>query len=59
MARGKNVKHFNMKKDDVSDDELVKLMIGPSGNLRAPTVRRGKKLFVGFHPDEFERQVAS
>ena len=23
---------------------------GPTGNFRAPMVRRGKKLLVGFHP---------
>jgi len=26
-------------------------MLGPSGNLRAPTIRRGKTLLVGFNED--------
>jgi hypothetical protein len=31
----------------------LKHLLGPSGNLRAPTSRRGKTLLVGFHEDEF------
>lgn len=54
VARGKKVLHFDMKKAPPSDEELRKLIIGPSGNLRAPTVRRGAKLFVGFEPEAFE-----
>jgi hypothetical protein len=28
-------------------------MLGPTGNLRAPTARSGERLFVGFHPEEY------
>lgn len=34
-----------------SDDELRALVIGPSGNLRAPAIRVGDTLVVGFTPD--------
>lgn len=51
-AKGKKIVHYNLKKDEPSDEDLVKIMIGPSGNLRAPTFRRGKKIFVGFHDEE-------
>lgn len=54
VARGKKVVHFDMASDAPDDAELKKLMIGPSGNLRAPTARAGNRLFVGFNPDEFE-----
>lgn len=27
---------------------------GPTGNYRAPMIRVGKKLLVGFHPDTLE-----
>jgi hypothetical protein len=30
-------------------------MLGPTGNLRAPTIRRGKTVVVGFDQDTFER----
>lgn len=53
VAKGKKLVHWNMKKDAPSDDELLSGLIGPSGNLRAPTMRRGKALLVGFHPEEF------
>lgn len=51
-AKGKNVVRYNLKKDQPTDEDLVKIMIGPSGNLRAPTLRVGKKIFVGFHEQE-------
>lgn len=37
-----------------SDDELAAVILGPTGNLRAPVIRAGKTLLVGFHPDAFE-----
>ena len=58
VMRGKRLIHFDMKKDEPSDDELIRLMIGPSGNLRAPTMRRGNKLFVGFDEDAFSGRLA-
>ena len=57
-AKGKKVVKFNLKKDQPGDDELVKIMIGPSGNLRAPTIRIGKKLFIGFHEEELRDFVS-
>ena len=33
---------------------LVKGIIGPSGNLRAPTIVVGKTMLVGFHPEAYE-----
>jgi len=43
-----------MKKDAPADEELVKGIIGPSGNLRAPTIVVGKTMLVGFHPEAYE-----
>lgn len=37
-----------------SDDELAKLMLGPTGNLRAPTIRVGGALIVGFDAQVWE-----
>ena len=54
-AKGKNVVHFNLKRDKPNDDELAKVLLGPTGNLRAPTVRKGKKLIVGFDQDTYEK----
>ena len=56
VAKGKKVVHFNMKKDPPSDDDLAKHLLGPTGNLRAPTIRVGKKLIVGFNQEMYEEQ---
>ena len=47
-AKGKKVVRYNLAKDKPSRDDLLAIMIGPSGNLRAPTLRKGKKLLIGF-----------
>jgi arsenate reductase-like glutaredoxin family protein len=54
-AKGKNVVHINMKKDKPDDATLTKLIVGPSGNLRAPTLRKGKTLVVGFNQELYEK----
>jgi arsenate reductase-like glutaredoxin family protein len=54
-AKGKKVVHVDMKKDDPDDETLTKLIVGPSGNLRAPTLRKGKTLVVGFNQETYEK----
>ena len=54
-AKGKKIVHVNLKKDDASEEELKKLILGPTGNLRAPTLRKGKTLMVGFHEETYEK----
>ena len=44
-----------MKKDAPSKDELKKLILGPTGNLRAPTLRKGKTIMVGFDQETYEK----
>src|SRR5918994_247569 len=55
-ARGKAVAVFDLKKDRPDDETLLAHLLGPTGNLRAPTVRVGKTLLVGFN-DEAYKQV--
>jgi hypothetical protein len=47
VARGKNPLTFDMT-GPVNEDELVEAMLGRTGNLKAPTLRLGKTLLVGF-----------
>ena len=54
-AKGKKLVHVNLKKDDMGEEELLKLVLGPTGNLRAPTLRKGKTLMVGFHEETYEK----
>jgi hypothetical protein len=37
-----------------SNDELLGLLLGRSGKLRAPTIRTGKTLLVGYNRDLLE-----
>lgn len=54
-AKGKKVVHFNLKKDKPGDDELAKVLLGPTGNLRAPALRKGKTLVVGFDEETYAK----
>lgn len=51
----KGTKVQELKVADAKQDELLKLMLGPTGNLRAPTFTVGKTLYVGFPKDGFEK----
>lgn len=54
--KGKRIVHYNLKKDAPSEDDLKAILLGPTGNLRAPTLRKGKTLLVGFD-EEIYRKV--
>jgi len=53
VARGKKVVAIDMKKDPPERAELLKLVMGPSGNLRAPAIRTSKTLLVGFSDEAY------
>ena len=55
-GKGKKVVVFDMKKDPPDDDTLAAALLGPSGNLKAPTLRVGGTLLVGFSEAAY-RQV--
>lgn len=54
-AKGKKLDVFDLKKDRPADDELLARMIGPTGNLRAPTARVGKTLVVGYSEAAYQQ----
>ena len=51
VAKGKKLDVFDMKSEKVGD--VAAKMLGPTGNLRAPTLRVGKTTIVGFNEDTF------
>ncbi len=53
VARGKKVVTFDMKKNAPDDETLLGHMLGPTGNLRAPTIKKGKALYVGFSEETY------
>jgi arsenate reductase-like glutaredoxin family protein len=55
VARGKKLVTFDMRNAPPDDDTLAAHLLGPTGNLRAPTVRTGKTLLVGFNEEAYQR----
>jgi hypothetical protein len=53
IAKGKNVVHFDLKTE--KPETVVPMMLGPTGNLRAPTLRKGRTLMVGFDKATYEK----
>jgi len=55
-GRGKNVMTFDMTADPPDDDTLAQAILGPTGNLKAPTLKVGDTLLVGYNEEAY-RQV--
>ena len=53
VAKGRKVSEF--KPAGKASKELVEAMLGPTGNLRAPTIRKAKTVVVGFDEELFEQ----
>ena len=54
VAKGKKLDEFA---GGTAKKEIVEKMLGSTGNLRAPTIRVGKKLLVGFNEDVYEKNL--
>ena len=52
-ARGKKVVAFDLTADRPDDATLLAHLLGPTGNLRAPTARVGRTLVVGFNEEAY------
>ena len=51
-GKGKKTNVWNPSTDE--KEEILKDVIGPSGNLRAPAWRVGTEFIVGFNPELYE-----
>lgn len=49
VAKGKKISEFGAA--DKDSKEAIEAMLGPTGNLRAPTLRAGKTVIVGFNEE--------
>lgn len=56
VAKGKNVTEF--KTAGKASAECVEAMLGPTGNLRAPTLRIGTTVLVGFDETSYRAVLA-
>jgi hypothetical protein len=55
VGKGKTVLTIDMTKTPPDDDTLAGLILGPTGNLKAPTLRIGKTLLVGFNERAYKQ----
>jgi arsenate reductase-like glutaredoxin family protein len=54
-AKGKQVVHLDLRRGKPPKADLLGLLLGPTGNLRAPTLRKGRTLLVGFDEATYRR----
>lgn len=47
-------KTLSFKPDAANKDELIKRATGRTGNLRAPALRVGDDLYIGYNQDMYE-----
>ncbi len=52
-AKGTKVTELDLR-GKPADGEILALMLGPTGKLRAPTMRVGETLYVGFPREGFD-----
>ena len=54
-VKNKDVVHVDLRTKKPDQATLLGLLLGPTGNLRAPTIRTNRTLVVGFHEDTYLR----
>jgi len=55
VAKGKTAVHVDLRSARVPRAELLALLLGPTGGLRAPTLRTGRALLVGYNEEAYAR----
>ena len=55
VAKGKKVEHVDLKRAKPDRATLLGLLLGPTGNLRAPVLRKGRTLVVGFDAETYRK----
>ena len=59
IAKGKRIIHVQLDASKHEAHMLARLLLRPSGNLRAPTFRRGRTLVVGFDEATYRKILGS
>jgi arsenate reductase-like glutaredoxin family protein len=57
-AKGKRVVHVDLRVERPGRDALLALLLGPTGILRAPVLRAGRTLLVGFDEATYAKALA-
>ena len=56
VMKGKKVTHFKVGEETTED--AVTAMLGNTGNMRAPLIRAGKLVLVGFNEEIYSEHFA-
>jgi arsenate reductase-like glutaredoxin family protein len=56
-AKGKKVERVDLRAGKPDKATIERLMIGPTGRLRAPTLRVGRTLLVGFDEATYRKLI--
>ena len=54
-VRGKKVATIELTDDKLTAEVVRKLILGPTGNLRAPAILRGDSFIVGFNEELYQQ----
>ena len=59
VAKGQRITTLVSSKGRADDHTILEHMLGPTGNLRAPTIVRGKTVLVGFNEAVYQRAIVA
>ena len=51
VAKGKKVLRYDLEAEELTDTELLALLLGRSGKLRAPAIKTGSRLLIGYNQE--------
>ena len=54
-TKGSNRLYFDLKQEKPEEAKLLAAMLGPTGNLRAPILKKGTVLLVGFDLENYKK----
>lgn len=57
VAMGKRTLHFDLASNRPSDTELLRVMLGRSGTLRAPAIKTDGRLLVGYNTEILQEHL--
>lgn len=57
FGRGASLTTLDLRKDVLDDATLASHLLGPTGNLKAPTILVGKTLIVGFNEAAYKQYL--
>jgi arsenate reductase-like glutaredoxin family protein len=56
-GRGAILTTIDLKRDAPDDETLAGYLLGPTGNLKAPTILIGKTMIVGFNEAAYQQYL--